>query len=136
MNTALVQLYWQIGARIRKDILANRPAEYGKEIFVTLAQELEADFGSGYSASNLSRMVAFAEAFPDNKIVVSLMRQLSSSHFVTILPLTKTLQRDFYAEMCRVENWSVRTLREKFDGMHYERNALSLRNRIISCAKN
>lgn len=125
VNTALVQLYWQIGARIRKDILANRRAEYGKEILVTLSQELVADFGSGYSASNLSRMVAFAEAFPDNKIVVALIRQLSWSHFVAILPLTKPLQRDFYAEMCRVENWSVRTLREKIDGMLYERTALS-----------
>ena len=56
VNTALVQLYWQIGARIRKDILTNRRAEYGRAIFVTLSQELVADFGSGYSASNLSRL--------------------------------------------------------------------------------
>jgi hypothetical protein len=33
VNTALVQLYWQIGARIRKDILANRRAEYGEGDF-------------------------------------------------------------------------------------------------------
>ena len=35
------------------------------------------------------------------------------------------LQRDFYAEMCRVERWSVRTLRQKIGGMLYERTALS-----------
>lgn len=28
-------------------------------------------------------------------------------------------------EMCRLENWSVRTLREKMDGMLYERTAIS-----------
>src|SRR6185295_16083287 len=66
-----------------------------------------------------------AEAFPDREIVASLTRQLSWSHFVAILPLKRPLQREFYAEMCRVEGWSVRTLRAKIDGMLYERTALS-----------
>lgn len=125
VNAGLTILYWQIGTRIRKDILGDHRAEYGKQILVTLSQELMAEFGPGYSPSNLSRMVALAEAFPDKEIVAALLRQLSWSHFVAILPLAKPLQRDFYAEMCRIENWSVRTLRKKIDGMLYERTALS-----------
>jgi len=70
-------------------------------------------------------MVRFAEAFPDTQIVATLSRQLSWSHFKEILPLKKPLQRDFYAEMCRLERWSVRTLRKKIDGMLYERTAIS-----------
>ena len=35
------------------------------------------------------------------------------------------LQRDFYAEMCRLERWSVRTLRSKIQGMLYERTGIS-----------
>jgi len=35
------------------------------------------------------------------------------------------LQREFYAEMCRVERWSVWTLREKINGMLYERTTIS-----------
>ena len=35
------------------------------------------------------------------------------------------LQRQFYAEMARVERWSVRTLRQKVQGMLYERTAIS-----------
>jgi predicted nuclease of restriction endonuclease-like (RecB) superfamily len=35
------------------------------------------------------------------------------------------LQRQFYAEMARVERWSVRTLRQKIQGMLYERTAIS-----------
>jgi len=35
------------------------------------------------------------------------------------------VKRDFYAEMCRVERWSTRALRQKIDGMLYERTALS-----------
>jgi predicted nuclease of restriction endonuclease-like (RecB) superfamily len=44
---------------------------------------------------------------------------------VELIPLKKHLQRDFYAEMCRIERWSVRTLRQKIGGMLYERTALS-----------
>ena len=35
------------------------------------------------------------------------------------------LQREFYAEMCRLERWSVRTLEKKIGGMLFERTALS-----------
>ena len=44
---------------------------------------------------------------------MTLSRQLSWSHFVAILQFKDDLQRDFYAEMCRIERWSVRTLRKK-----------------------
>jgi predicted nuclease of restriction endonuclease-like (RecB) superfamily len=50
---------------------------------------------------------------------------LSWSHFVEIIPLKDDLQRNFYAEMCRIERWSVRTLREKISGMLFERTAIS-----------
>jgi hypothetical protein len=70
-------------------------------------------------------MVQFASAFPDFRIVVTLSRQLGWSHFVAILPLKDRLQREFYAEMCRVERWSVRILRRKIQGMLFERTALS-----------
>jgi predicted nuclease of restriction endonuclease-like (RecB) superfamily len=66
-----------------------------------------------------------AETFPDERIVATLSRELGWSHFVELLPLKKHLQRDFYAEMCRVERWSVRRLRQKIGGMLYERTALS-----------
>lgn len=100
-------------------------AEYGKEILSTVSKELVAEFGRGFSWPNLSRMMALAEAFPEQQIVVTLSRELGWSHFVELLPLKKPLQRDFYAEMCRLERWSVRMLRQKIDGMLYERTALS-----------
>ncbi|MCP4549475.1 MAG: DUF1016 domain-containing protein, partial [bacterium] len=62
---------------------------------------------------------------PDEQIVVSLIRQLSWTHFLALIPLKDPLKRDFYAEMCRIERWSVRTLRKKVDSMLYERTALS-----------
>jgi predicted nuclease of restriction endonuclease-like (RecB) superfamily len=53
------------------------------------------------------------------------MRQLSWTHFTLLIPLKQPLQREFYTEMCRIEKWSVRTLRDKIDSMLYERTAIS-----------
>jgi predicted nuclease of restriction endonuclease-like (RecB) superfamily len=125
VNSALVLLYWQVGQRIRTEILQSRRAAYGEEVVPTLAAQLSQDFGNGFSRPNLFRMVRFAEVFPDHAIVSTLSRQLGWSHFVEMIPLDDNLKRDFYAEMCRVERWSVRTLRQKIGGMLFERTALS-----------
>jgi len=113
VNAGLTLLYWQIGNRVRQDILKEKRARYGEEILPTLSAKLVPEFGRGFTEKNLRRMVQFAEVFSDMEIVVTLSRQLSWSHFVAILPLKDDLQRDFYAEMCRLERWSVRTLRKK-----------------------
>ena len=42
-----------------------------------------------------------------------------------IIPLEDQLKRDFYAEMCRVERWSVRTLRHKIGHLLFERTAVA-----------
>jgi len=83
------------------------------------------EFGAGFSAKNLRHMMKFAEAFAETDIVSTLSRQLGWSHFKEIIYLKDDLQRDFYAEMCRVERWSVRTLRDKIGSMLYERTAIS-----------
>jgi predicted nuclease of restriction endonuclease-like (RecB) superfamily len=125
VNSALVLLYWQAGTRIRADVLQHKRAAYGEQILPTLSAKLTPEYGQGFSERNLARMVRFAEVFPDREIVLGLSRQLGWSHFVEIIPLKIDLQREFYAEMCRVERWSVRTLRDKVGGMLFERTALS-----------
>jgi predicted nuclease of restriction endonuclease-like (RecB) superfamily len=125
VNSALVLLYWQVGHRIRTEILRETRAGYGEQIVPTLSAQLVPDFGRGFGTRNLFRMIRFAEVFPDREVVAALSRQLGWSHFVEIIPLDDSLRRDFYAEMCRVERWSVRTLRAKVQGMLFERTALS-----------
>jgi len=72
-------------------------------------------------------MVQFAECFPEQEIVASVMRQLSWTHFTLLIPMKNELQREFYAHMCRIEGWSVRVLRKKIDSMLFERTAISKR---------
>lgn len=125
VNSGLVLLYWRMGQRINGEVLKGQRAEYGQEIFSTLSRKLMGEYGRGFSQQNLFRMSRLADVFPDEQIVSALSRQLGWSHFVEIIPLKEKLQRDFYAEMCRIERWSVRTLRAKIGGMLYERTALA-----------
>ena len=125
VNAGLVLLYWEIGGRIRREILKNRRGEYGEQVVLSLSKELEAEFGRGFGARNLFRMVRFAEAFPDGRIVSALRTQLGWTHFRQIIALDDPLKRDFYAEMCRIERWSTRTLEKKIQSMLFERTALS-----------
>ncbi|MGP2832043.1 PDDEXK nuclease domain-containing protein [Serratia nevei] len=125
VNSELTMLYWRIGQRIHTQVLAGRRAEYGEEVLPTLAAQLVQEYGGSFAVKNLRRMVQFASTFPDERIVVSLIRQLSWTHFIALIPLKDPLQRDYYAQMASSERWSVRTLRERIDSMLYERTALS-----------
>src|SRR3989338_219793 len=125
VNAALTMLYWRVGNRINQEILGRNRADYGAKIVTTVSRQFEWEYGGGFAGKNLRRMIQFAEVFPDEKIIVSLVRQLSWTHFIALIPLKDSNKRNFYAEMCRVERWNVRTLRKKMDSMLYERTALS-----------
>ncbi|MBA3036535.1 MAG: DUF1016 domain-containing protein [Desulfobacterium sp.] len=99
VNTRLTILYWQIGIRIRQDILNEKRAEYGEEILPTLSAKLVPEFGNGFGARNLSRMVRFAEVFPEGKILSTLLRGLPWSSHLHILAKTKSIEeKEFYLE--------------------------------------
>jgi predicted nuclease of restriction endonuclease-like (RecB) superfamily len=124
-NAELVLMYWKIGERIQEEILRNKRADYGEKIVATLSQHLTEEYGKGFTKSSIARMLQFYKSFPEIKIVATLSQQLTWSHFVEVLTLRPDLKRNFYAEMCRIEQWSVRKLREKIDGMLYERTAIA-----------
>jgi predicted nuclease of restriction endonuclease-like (RecB) superfamily len=86
---------------------------------------LTAEFGSGFSQANLFHMVRCAEVFPDAKILHALSAKLNWTHFRRLIYLDDPLKRNFYAEMCRLEQWNTRTLHEKIQSMLFERTALS-----------
>jgi predicted nuclease of restriction endonuclease-like (RecB) superfamily len=125
VNSTLVMMYWQIRKRIHQDVLGSERAEYGKEIVATLSAQLTAEYGKGFGRRNLEQMVRFANVFPDLKIAQTLSAQLSWSHVTEIIRLDDQLKRDFFAEMCRIERWSVRTLRHKIDHLLFERTAVA-----------
>ncbi|MGB6220702.1 PDDEXK nuclease domain-containing protein [Haloferula sp.] len=135
INAGMTLLYWRIGKRIQTEVLNNERAEYGKEIVQSLSAQLSEEFGRGFGRRSLFNMVRFAEVYPDPQIVQSLIAQLSWTHLQRIIPLKDDLQRDFYAEMCRIERWSTRTLVKKIDSMLYERTAISKKPEEVAKAE-
>jgi predicted nuclease of restriction endonuclease-like (RecB) superfamily len=125
VNAELVKLYWSIGQRVQKELLKGRRAEYGEEVVASLARELTAEYGQGFGSRNLFYMIRLSEVFPEPKIVHALSAQLSWTHFRLLIGLDDPVQREFYAQMCRLERWSTRTLEKKISGLLYERTSLS-----------
>jgi hypothetical protein len=116
VNSSLVLLYWNVGRRIRKDILKGKRADYGEQIVHALSAQLVGEFGSGFGKRNLFNMVRFAEVFGDEAAIYLMSRDLSWTHLRSIIYLDDPLKREFYAEMCRVERWSTRTLGKRLVG--------------------
>jgi predicted nuclease of restriction endonuclease-like (RecB) superfamily len=127
VNRELVLLYWRIGTRLAKEVLGGERAGYGEQIVSTLSRQLSNEYGIGFSRQNLFHMMRFAGFWPQEARVQELAERLGWSHFKEILYLEDSLQRDFYVEMCRLEGWSVRTLRSRVRGMLFERTAISRR---------
>ena len=125
INSTMSLLYWQIGARVREEILKNKRAEYGEQIVQSLSAQLTLEYGKGFSKRNVFNMIQFAERFPDEKIVATLSRQLSWTHILALIPIEDELKREFYILMCVHEKWSVRVFRERIQSMLYERTAIS-----------
>ena len=70
-------------------------------------------------------VLGYQRAAYRQRIVSTVSTQLSWSYFVEVLSLENNLQREFYLTMAAEEKWSVRTLREKIDGMLFERTVIS-----------
>ncbi|MDR1679700.1 MAG: PDDEXK nuclease domain-containing protein, partial [Prevotellaceae bacterium] len=124
-NIETTLLYWNIGHRINTEVLGNKRADYGQQIVSRLATQLQNEYGSSYTSRNIHRMMQFAEQISDFEIVSRLATQLSWSHFMEILPLKDDLQKEFYLTMAAYEGWTRDIMREKIDGMLFERTAIS-----------
>jgi predicted nuclease of restriction endonuclease-like (RecB) superfamily len=125
VNTELVTLYWNIGRNIRKNILQNKRAEYGKQIISTLSGQLTKNYGIGWGEKQLNHCLRSAETFSQQQIHYAVRRQLSWTHLRTIMYEENELKREFYFEMCILERWSTRLLQERIDSMLFERTVIS-----------
>ncbi|MFH0752334.1 MAG: PDDEXK nuclease domain-containing protein [archaeon] len=108
-----VQTYWQVGERIVREELGRKDrADYGKKIIDNLAVDL------GFKRAELYRIVQFYETYP---IVASLTRQLSWTHYRTLITLKKEDERRFYEVQSVIESWSIKKLKVKIKSQEYEK---------------
>jgi predicted nuclease of restriction endonuclease-like (RecB) superfamily len=132
INAGLTLLYWRIGTRIRREILGEERAGYGEQIVHALSAQLQHEFGEGFGPRNIFNMIRFAEVFPDEQVVRSLVSVLTWTHIRLIIYIDDPLKRDFYTEMCRIERWSTRTLQQKVSSLLFERTALSRKPELLA----
>jgi len=71
-------------------------------------------------------MIKVAETYSE-EIFATLSQTLSWSHFIELAAIENPAKRLFYQQMCIIENWSVRTLRQKEDTMLFERTAIAVK---------
>lgn len=125
VNAELTRLYWTVGQRLSTEVLGGERASYGAQLLDQLGQQLSQEFGRGFEARNLRRMVRFAQAFPDANIVSTLSTKLSWSHLVAIVPLKTPEARQFYAARAAQEGWSVRELTHQIERKAFERTEIA-----------
>ena len=117
--------FWSVGKYIIDDMDYRTYSAYGKKILATLSQRLTAQYGKGYTYSALTRMMKVARVYSDSEMFARLSQTLSWSHFLELVTIEDPLKRLFYQQMGIAEHWSVQQLREKQDGMAYERSLLA-----------
>ena len=125
VNTALIDLYWQVGAYLSAKIEA---AEWGVGVVDQLAQHLASTQPGlkGFTRANLFRMRQFYEAYQAQQKVAPLVRLLPWTHNLIILSRSKRPEeREFYLKMAAQEKWSKRELERQFDTALFERVVLS-----------
>ncbi len=125
VNTALIELYWEVGATISRKIEA---AEWGDAVVDRLAQFIARSEPGlrGFTRRNLFRMRQFYEAYRNDAIVSPLVAQLPWSHHLIILGQSKRPEeREFYVRLAIRERWSRRELERQFKSALFERAVLS-----------
>lgn len=125
VNAELTLLYWRVGQRITAELLHGQRAGYGQQIVATLARQLSAEYGRGWSEQQLHHCLRLAAAFPDEAILSALRRELTWTHIKTLMYIDDPIKRDFYIELCRLEGWSTRQLQERLNSLLFERTAIS-----------
>jgi predicted nuclease of restriction endonuclease-like (RecB) superfamily len=124
VNTELINLYWNVGEYINKQIETN---EWGKSIVEELAKYIENQEPDlkGFSDKNLWRMKQFYETYRNIPKLSPLVREISWTNNLVIISRTKTEEeREFYLNICKQENYSKRELERQISASLFERTML------------
>lgn len=153
VNTLQVRTNFEIGRRIvEHEQEGAKRAGYGQELLKALSARLTAEFGQGFSVSNLQLMRKFFIEYKFRiqqqaavKLTVAKIQQqpavefspviakpsqespftLSWTHYVLLLTVKDPDERRFYEIEAASEGWSVPELKRQVAACLYERLALS-----------
>ena len=124
VNTALIRRNWLLGYRIAsEEMQGEERAKYGAEIIKKLARDLSAEYGKGYTKSNLYSFYSFYKTYPEIFQTLSgkSQRLLSWSHYAVLLQVNDEKARIWYEKEAIGQTWSVRTLQRNISSQYYYR---------------
>ena len=131
INLTLVQRNWLLGKRISEESLKGEDrAKYGAEIIKKLAKQLTAEYGNGFTKTNLYSFMDFYRAFPDI-FHTHVENSLHWSHYRTLLQVTDPVAREWYMNEAIRETWSVRTLQRNISSQYYHRLLQSQHKELV-----
>ena len=125
VNTALIDLYWQIGETISRKI---NSSEWGDGVVDQLADYIALTQPNlrGFTRRNLFRMRQFYETYRDDEKISPLVRQLPWTHNLIILGQSKRPEeREFYLRLAIHEKWGSRELERQLKTALFERTVLN-----------
>lgn len=118
VNSAMVNAYWNIGKQIYEACGESERAEYGKQLLQYLSDKLTAEFGKGFTVSNLRNMRQFYLTFQNRDAVRS---ELSWTHYRSLMRVNDEAAREFYLEETVKSGWSSRQLDRQINSFYYQR---------------
>ena len=134
VNIALVRRNWLLGYRIASEEMRGKErAKYGEEIIKKLAKELSAEYGKGFTKSNLYSFYAFYKTYPEIFQTASGKSQklLSWSHYAVLLQVDNEKARAWYEKEAMEQTWSVRTLQRNVSSQYYYRMLQTQKREIV-----
>jgi predicted nuclease of restriction endonuclease-like (RecB) superfamily len=118
VNFAMVEAYWNIGRLIVEQQGGEGRAEYGVSLISKLSRRLTADYGQGFTPTNLKYMRQFYLQFQNRH---ALRDQLTWTHYRMIMKVENPNARQFYLDECVKSTWSTRQLERQINSFFYER---------------
>ena len=134
VNTALIRRNWLLGYRIAsEEMQGEERAKYGAEIIKRLAKDLSAEYGKGYTKSNLYSFYSFYKTYPEIFQTLSGKSQklLSWSHYAVLLQVNDEKARAWYEKEAIEQTWSVRTLQRNISSQYYYRILQTQKREIV-----
>ncbi len=128
-------MYWHIGERIFNEEQQGKDrADYGNYLIKYLSEQLQPEYGSGFSVRQLERYRQFYRTFPNAS---TLRTQLSWSHYKLLLSIDNEDKREYYIAETAKNNWSVRQMERQINSQLFERLLLSNdKESVLAVARN
>ena len=129
INFTIVEAYWNVGRMIvEEEQQGKERAQYGASLIKNLSVRLSAEFGKGYTETNLKYFRQFYLTFPAvtaTEIRHALRGELRWTHYRALMRVENERARAYYMKEAADQNWSTRALERQISSLYYERLLMS-----------